>query len=289
MPVEQEAIAEPELDEIPAGGEEQDIETPETEPEAELDTEQPAEDEELEEFEFNQRKLKAPKWLKADLESFQAGVTRKLQDTANLRRELEQRAQSLNQQAQQSQDAMNVRANLAAINAEIARLSNVDWDTWRRSDFYAAEAGKDRLAALKDGKAQAEGWLHDFEAEQVNRTNSDTSNRLAETRAYAEKNIKGWTPEIDAEVTNFVLSKGISPELFLGSVNPAIYELAHLAMIGAKALSKPTVTKNPTPVPALRTVAGKSTAPAAKPMEQMGMDEYAAYRQRQMKAANSRR
>ncbi len=281
MPGEQDTVDDLEP-EAPVEDLQPDAELPETqETDIDPEAEQPQDDDE--EFEWDGKVIKGPKGLKDGL-MLKADHTRKTMEIAATRRELEQREQSLAQRAQADEADLHVRASLVAIDAEIAKLSNIDWDTWRRTDFYAAEAGKDRLAALKEGRQQAANYLHQRQDERQVVTQQETAKRLHETRTFAEKNIKGWTPEVDAEVTSFVLSKGIAPELFLGSVNPAIYELAHLAMIGAKTLSKPTVTKAPTPVPALKTVTGKSTAPAVKPVKEWSLEDHAKQFEKEMAA-----
>ena len=106
MDGEQEAIAEVEQ-EAPAIETEMEADEPvnldETgdEPEVEdnaenAETEESDEDD-LEEFEWNGRKVKGPKGLKEGL-MMQADYTRKTQEVANTRKELEARAQRLEQQ-----------------------------------------------------------------------------------------------------------------------------------------------------------------------------------------------
>lgn len=287
MPGEQETNAEIEPDVAPTIDEQ--VEAPEAEIET-SEAEQQEPPEELEEFEWNGKKIQGPKGLK-DGVLMHADYTRKTQETAQLRRELEQRAAALHQQFQVSEEEMQTRAALVGIEASIKAFeaySDADWQRWTQDDPVAAQEGWRKYQQFKEARREASEWLGAQQHQRVAGSQQETAKRLAETREFAQRNIKGWSPEVDAKLTDFAMKElGFDTGTLLGAYNPQVYRALHLAWIGHQTLSKPTAGKPAAPpVPAMRVVAGRANAPAVKPLADMNMDEYAAHRRKQM--ANKR-
>jgi hypothetical protein len=101
--VEDESLAEPEAEQAPEEG---------AEP-------QPGEEaEELETVDYDGKQYQVPKALKAGI-MMQADYTRKTQEVAEQRRELESRSQQIAQQAQASEEELTARATLIGINQSL--------------------------------------------------------------------------------------------------------------------------------------------------------------------------
>jgi hypothetical protein len=242
------------------------------------DLENPPEDE-FEEFEWEGKQIKAPKGLK-DGVLRQADYTRKTQEVAATKRELETRAQALAQQSELAEAEFAMRADLHQIDRELQRLSQLDWNAAYDRDFIEAQKQRTRFDDLRNVKAQLTQHLETQAQQRTQQAERELVTRLEETQRYAEKNIKGWTPEIDAKVMEFVtrdlkadwgaLRRQISPEFYHGM---------YLAYVGHQALTKQAAPATPKPAPApLQTVSSKANPTARKSFDEMNMDEYVAAR-----------
>lgn len=258
-------------------------ETEAVEEEAETTEEPEAVDDDEEEFDWNGKKVKGPKGLKDGL-MMQADYTKKTQEVAATRKELEERAQRIEQQSKASDEEMNARAALIGIDADLKSYENVDWDKWEAEDLFAAQAGFRKYQQLQAARGQVVNYLGERQQTRTVEAQQATAKRLQETRQFAETQIKGWTPEIDAKVTEFATKElGFDWDTLKSAYTPAIYKALHLAWIGSQALNQKTTAKPKSAPAPLRVVAAKANVPAVKTLDDMSMDEYAAYRQKQMK------
>lgn len=235
-------------------------------------------DDDLEEFEWEGKKFQGPKGLKNGL-MMQADYTRKTQETAALKRELDQRAAALQQQSQASDEELNMRATLVAIDAQMKRYENVNWGAWEQQDWMAAQSAFREFTQLKEARSQAASMLGERQRARAEEAQRESAKRVQETREYAAKNIKGWSDDMDKQMSDFATKElGIDGNtLKEAAYNPALYRALHLAWVGHQALSKPAVKAAPTPSP-LKVVHAKASTPAAKSLSDMSMEEYAAAR-----------
>lgn len=249
--------------------------------------EQPNPDEDEEEFDWNGKKVKGPKGLK-DGVLMQADYTKKTQETAAFKRELDARAQQIEERSKASDDEMNARAAIISIDSDLKSYENVDWDAWEAQDLFAAQAGFRKFQQLKEARGQVTNFLGEKQNARTEQAQQETAKRLQETRQYAEKEIKGWTPDVDAKITEFATKElGFDWNTLKAAYTPAVYRALHLAMLGHQAINtKPAPTpKTPVTEP-LRVVAAKANPPARKDLGKMSMEEYAAdFNKRQQRGA----
>jgi hypothetical protein len=253
------------------------------EPALEPDT--PAEPEDdSEEFDWNGKRIKAPKGLK-DGVLMHADYTKKTQTLAQERKELEQRATALKQQSAASQAEIQLRAELFNLKGGLDQYQNVDWDRWSQEDPIAANDGWRRFQQLKDQAGQKIGALKQKEQERTKAEQQSFAKRREETRSYAQTKIPGWSPEVDNKITEFALKELAADEGVLRTVatSPQMYRALHLAWLGHQTMQKANAPapKPVTPPTPLTVVAAKANPPARKSLGDMSMDEYAAFRDKQ--------
>lgn len=243
--------------------------------------EQPEPEEELEEFDWNGKKVKGPKGLKDGL-MMQADYTKKTQEVANTRKELEARAQRLDQQFAASDEYLDARADLRGVAKELERFKDYDWSTYqqhRLTDPLSADEAWNYAQHLRAQKGQLEAQIQQHEGRRTAEAQQEIAKRMQETHDHVKANLKGWTPETDKQVIDFALSKGVTREQMQGMMNPLVYEMLYLARIGQNALSKPAPAQKPAAQPQpSRTVGGRATPGARKSLAEMSMDEYVAAR-----------
>jgi len=285
MDGEQESIAEVEQ-EAPAIEPEMEADEPVNldEPDEDQDVEdeiQP-EDDDSEEFDWNGKKVRGPKGLK-DGVLMHADYTRKTQETSALRKELDERAQRLDQQFTASEEYLDARADLRVVTKELDRFKEYDWSAYQQhriSDPLEADAAWNYAQHLRDQKGQLEASIQQHEGRRTADAQQAIAKRMQETHEHVKANLKGWTPDTDKQVIDFALSKGISQDELRNTMDPRIYEMIYLARIGAQVLNKPAPkpTAQAKPTEPLRVVGGRSTPAARKSLTEMSMEEYAAAR-----------
>lgn len=276
MADEQEAIAELETEQPVVEAEQPETLQPEVETEG-LE-QQPAEEDEFEEFDWNGQKVKGPKGLK-DGVLMHGDYTKKTQEVASQRKELEQRATALQEQAQAGEAEMNARAAVVIIDEQMKAYQNINWQAWEEQDFMAAQRGWREFQQLKDLRQNAVNEFNQRYRARTEKTQQDTAKRMQETAEYAQKNIKGWSPEFEDEMLDLAARKlPFDKSQVKQMLSPGYVDLLHLAWIGEQTLLK---TVPPKPQPAtepLKVVASKGNPPAKKSLSEMSMDEYAAAR-----------
>lgn len=270
-PIEQEVAEQPQDEALePVEGEEGD---------------EPSPDEDLEEFDWNGKKIVGPKGLK-DGVLMQADYTRKTQEVAAKARELDDRAKHIEQQSKASEEEMTARAAIVSIDSDLKSYENVDWDAWEAQDLFAAQAGFRKFQQLKEARGQVTSFLGEKQKARTEQANSDTNKRLQETRQYAEKEIKGWSPELDSKITDFATKElGYDWDTLKGAYNPKVYRTLYLAHIGHAALQKQSTAPKPTGQPApqpLTKITARANPPPTGLDDRLSMDEWTKRRNAQI-------
>ena len=253
-------------------------------------TEQTVEDD-LEEFDWNGKKIQGPKGLK-DSVLMHADYTRKTQEAAALRRELDERAQRIEQQSKVHQEELQIRVALSGIDQQMSQyqqMTAADWQRLQAEDPMGYDNARINLMQLRDAQRQLQGELSNRENHRTQEAQQGLAKRLEETRAYAEKEIKGWSPEVDQKLTQFVKEIGIPDDQVKSLMSPLFYKILHRAWIGEQTLNKPAAVKQaPSNIAPLKVVNSKANPPTSKPIHEMSMEEYVAFRDKQDAAAARR-
>lgn len=255
------------------------LDAPETDVEAETDGAEAIQgpDDDLEEFEWNGKQIKAPKGLKDNL-LMHADYTKKTQEVAATRKELEEREQRIAQQSQASEEELNARATLVSINQQLQQYANVNWDQLEQDDPIGAQQHWRKFQMLQQQKGQT---VNDLAAKQYERTQlaqQEDAKRLEETYRFAQT-IPGWSQDTDKRIVDYAASEGIELSVLKANITPQFYNILHKAMLGDAALKKQTTAPKPTaPSKPLTVVSAKKNAPATRSLAEMDMDEYVAAR-----------
>jgi hypothetical protein len=200
---------------------------------------QPSEPE-LVDVEYEGKVHKLPPELK-DALLRTADYTRKTQEVAELRKAAEARQAEADKAYQTSQDVIEARAIIHNVDSQLKQYESVNWQQLENEDPMAAMSHWRQFQMLKEQRGQVAQYLDKTQAEMSEKLAQETDKRLRETRAFAEKEIPGWTPEVDVKIVGFAEKDlGFTREQLLNSLSPAVYKTLHLAMIGAEAIKRTT-------------------------------------------------
>lgn len=233
--------------------------------------------------EYDGKEYQVPPNLK---EAFlrQQDYTRKTQEVAEIRKQAEAYLGQAQQVHKASQEEMDARAYAINLDRDLQQYENLDWTALLREDPMGAQEHRWKFEELQQQRQQVGQYLQTAEQQRSVNAQQDIARRLQETRQFAEKEIPGWTEEIDAKVTDFAMNTlGYDVDTLKTAYSPQIYQTLYLANFGYQALqrsaAKPAqVAAKPQP---LQRISAKSSTPVSKSPENMSMDEYAAWRSKQ--------
>jgi hypothetical protein len=264
-------------------------------PDEEAEEQQPVEPvEEEDEIDWNGKKFRAPKGVKDGI-LMHADYTKKTQEVAQHRKELEEYAERVSQQAKASENELQHRAVMHTVQSELESYNAYDWNAYQAAIVEAQQvAYSDPLRGEELARNANYHWNRkahlSSQAEELGKAISEAENvrsseaqqefakRMNDTQAYARS--KGWTAETDKQVLDFAFSKGADAKTLQSMMSPLVYETLYLARLGEELMKKPaSPAKANTPPPApLTTVASKSSPPARRNLNDpdMPMDQFAA-------------
>jgi chaperonin cofactor prefoldin len=252
--------------------------------ESEEDGEQQPVEPELVDVEYEGKIHKLPPELK-DALLRTADYTRKTQEVAEQRKAIEARQAEVDKAYQTSQEVIEARAIVHNIDSQLKTYENVNWQQLENEDPMAAMSHWRQFQQLKDQRGQVAQYLDKTQAEMSEKFAQETDKRLRETRAFAEKEIPGWTPDVDVKIVGFAEKDlGFTREQLLTSLSPAVYKTLHLAMIGAEAIKRtntPPKQQQQAPQP-LTKVTARANPPAAGLDDRLPADEWLKRRNAQL-------
>jgi hypothetical protein len=234
---------------------------------------------EMVEVEINGKKHKIPAELKDNF-LMHADYTRKRQADAEQARAVEARAAEVEAQYNVSQEVLEARAALMVHDNQLKQFENLNWQQLENEDPVGAMSAWRQFQQLKETRGNIAGYLNEQQTTRSAQAEQATANRLRETRAFAEKEIPGWSPDVDTKITEFAEKQlGYSRETLLGAYTPAVYRTLHLAWLGHQSLTKQQAAPKPAPaqIKPLTTVSSKASPSARRSEADMPMGEFAAW------------
>lgn len=237
-----------------------------------------------EDFEIDGKVYKVPSEIK-DGYLRTADYTRKTQEVSETRKQLQSREQELNQRFDHSEQEFNAWIELTEVSKQLDRVKDVDWnaEAQKLADdpiaFQELQRVYMQFQQLQQRGQQLTDQTKQFAQARTDAAKQETATRLTATRDYAEKNIKGWTPELDAKITDFAMTTGgFDRETLTSALTPQVYSLLHLAFLGHQSQTRQQTAK-PTPqtvsLTPTQTVTAKASVQGSFDPEKSSMSDYA--------------
>lgn len=242
-----------------------------------------APDDPEEEVEIGDKKIALPKSMAEKLKSermMHADYTQKTQAAAEERRQIEAQREQVQRAAQEQQTYIQEIAKVVAINDQLAEYQKVNWDALIETDPVRAMQLQQQQKTLESQRAMALQEVTNKQQQIALNEQQATAKQIQDAKAFFEREIKGWNPELDTEVHKYALGQGLTNEqaVRMSLQAPVIVKMAHKAMLYDRLVAKQTVTKQP-PAAEVKPAARVGTsAPVKKDPTQMSDKEFAAYR-----------
>lgn len=255
-------------------------ESTETE-ETELENEEAGAPDE-EDVEYEGKQYKVPKELK-DALLRQSDYTRKTQEIAETRKQVEAHAQQLQAERQFVQQNLQEVASITAIDHQLSQFAQLDWNALTDADPAQAMKLDRQMRDLHAQREQIAYGITQKQAEFQQLQQHEAARQLEEGRRVLEREIPGWGAEKAQELFLFGKQYGISEQM-LGSLSQpvlvkALHDLQQFHQLKAKATTKPKAPVQEKPV--TRITASK--AQGAIDPDKMNPDQWLKWRESQLR------
>lgn len=270
------------------------------EPEAvEAEAPEEVEDDGLDDLEWEGVKARVPRDLKPALAERLSKFSKHFTETSKANsaktRELEERAQRLEQAAKVSDEEMQLRAQAYNVRSQLEayeKYTPQQWQELKQTDHQAWVEHRMHLQALRDASRDLDGKISEADRKRTHDATTQQSQRIEAAEAYAASKLKGWNANSAKELVEFAVELGgknhkMEAGKILGdlqqSMNPLMLEMLYLARIGNETLKKQAAPAVAPTVAPLETL-GAKRGPARVDLARADMESYVAARKAQMKA-----
>lgn len=249
--------------EVETPDDELELSSDDTEAEADVEADGEASDQEEEfiEVERDGKTYRIPKAAEPLL-MFQQDYTRKTQDLAEQRRELEQRRQASEWEEQTKSALFNEEAQLYQVRQRLEQFSGVNWQAVAAENPQQAVAMQAEYTQLKDYYDRLSGHVEGRRSELAAHREQESAITFQRAIDHLSKPRPdlGWDGKFDAEkrasLTKFGIELGFSNEELTHTSHPLMIQTLNLARIGYETLRKQSASL-------------KKATPEAKPVPQV--------------------
>lgn len=169
----------------------------------ETDETEAIEPDDSEEIEHNGAKYKIPKELK-DSFLMQQDYTKKTQEIADTRKQLETQQQEFQQRVQFQQAHLQEFAALSAIEQQLAQFQNVDWQALIDQDPVEAMKLDRQYRGLTDAYNQTNYRIQQAQQQTALQTQQEIARQREQGREALSRELKDWSPEVGKEVAAYI-------------------------------------------------------------------------------------
>ena len=226
-----------------------DDEEPETEDDVEEDSdeEQPVQNIKLK---VNGEEIEKPLDEVVALAQQGLDYTKKTQEVAEQRKELESLQAQFNETTKQYQEQQQLNnlliedvAKVTALDQQLAQYQNVDWQQLSDSDFVEAQKLFFQYNQLQQQRTEVVSQFEAKRQDALNRQQQMIADQVAKGKEQLAKEIPNWSPETTQEIISVGKQYGFTDNELNGIIDPRHVRVLHDAMQWQKLKSKNSVTK----------------------------------------------
>lgn len=215
----------------------------------------------------------------------QADYTRKTQEVAAQRKELEAQRENAVRHMQLAEQFAEEVGTAKAIDMRLQQYAQVDWNQLEQADPAQAMRLQREMRDLQAARGQIAQSIAAKHQQRTLEQQQEIAKQLQEGNEVLAREIKGWGPEKATEVRSYAASLGFNDQQIAGITDPRLVKVLHDAMVlnqlRAKAQQKPKPEAQPAPV--TRVTGGKSVQASTGPNDKQSMDEWLKARNAQLK------
>ncbi len=253
-----------------------------TEDQTESDSQETETEDDSEEIEFEGEKYKVPKHLK-DAFLRQSDYTRKTQEVSEQRKELEQAREEFQQRAEVQQRHIQDYAELHALDVELKRYQQVDWDALINQDPVEAMKLDRQYRTLSETRSGIVQRIQEVEAKQQFQRQQEYAKALESGSEVLKREIPGWSREKASELKEFAVTQlGIDKRQIDSLLDPKAVIALHYAKIGYQTLKQAAQKPKATEAKPVQKVSAKRETSTVNP-DKLSADDWMKWREKQLR------
>lgn len=207
---------------------------PEEDEENEAEVEEPEKDkpeteEEFTEVEFEGKQYKLPAELK-DALLRQSDYTRKTQEVAEQRKEVEHVKEHLGLQAKLQQQFIGHYAQLQSLDNQLAQMQKVDWNALVDSDPVQAMKLDRQYREMQEYRNTVKSDLETQQQQALQQHQAWVAEQTAKGREQLVKDLPGWGAELANQIRTTGKEYGFDESELAGVTDPRMVKVLHDAM-----------------------------------------------------------
>lgn len=206
------------------------------------------EDDGTEEVDYEGKKFKVAKEIK-DALLRHADYTKKTQEVAEERRQVEAMRAQARENAVLQQEVLVEVAKVVSIDQRLAQFSNVDWNRFIDEDPIGAAKADREFRELQAHKAHIINEITQKEHAQNLKREQETAKSVQENMAVLERDIKGWSPQLQQELKAYALETGLTQEEIANIKSAAQVKALHRAYLYDQLVKKQQASQKSKPAP----------------------------------------
>lgn len=240
-------------------------------------------DDEKEEVEFEGKKFKVDKEIK-DALLRQADYTKKTQEVAEQRRQIEEMRNRTLETAEFQQQILVEVAQVVSIDNQLAQFNNLDWNRLYSEDPTQAVLLDRQMRDLMGHKQNLVNAITHKEQAQNLKKQQETEKAFQENMAVVQREIKGWSPELKQQLFKYGLETGYSEAEMNNVKSAAQVKSLHKAYLYDQLVKKQQASAKSKPQPQAAPVTRISAqkAGANKDPDKMTVEEWTKWRSSQV-------
>lgn len=239
-------------------------------------------EDEFYEVDYEGKQYKIPKELK-DALLRQSDYTRKTQEVAEHRRQLEAAQRQFQMASQAQQQNLKAHAQLMALEDQIQRYQNVDFQKWMDEDPVEASKAYMSFNQLNGMREHLKQQISAHEQQRQFERQQNVARLIEEGQKVLKREIPNWSADTAKALKDYGQNLGFNDSELDQIHDPRIVKTLHKAYLYDqmmnKAKSQP-VQDQPKPVTKVGTKAGSSKDP-----EKMTTEEWVKWRNQQLRRA----
>jgi hypothetical protein len=186
------------------------------------------------ELEVDGEKYSLPKKVAERLNSermMNADYTRKTQALAEDRRQLESQSENLAKQYQVQQQFLQDNAKVISLDNQLAEYEKLDWGALIQQDPVQAMQYQHQQQELRRQRDEAQRSIAQKQEEFALSEQQAIAKQAKEAMAYVQREISGWTPERDNQLSQYAKDQGFDVQKIgrIAIEHPALFKVLHKA------------------------------------------------------------
>ena len=249
------------------------------------DDQQPEESEgDFEELDLDGKKVRIPAAVKPLL-MMQADYTRKTQEVAEQRREVEAAREAIQHQAEAQKQFRDEYGKLAAYDASLAQFEQVDWAKLVEEDPVRAQKLDIQHRQLRDQRQQVAAAIQQKEQERSQAEQREFAKQAEESAKVLQRDIPGWGPDVQQKLREYGLKQGYRDDELSLVVDARAIKILHKSRLWDEHVEKQQAAATRKPKPSVQPLAkpAKGRAPARTGLhDELPADEWVKRRNQEL-------